>query len=326
MIVVPAALRALGIDLAVGFALPLTRTFRRTTLREGLLLRGPAGWGEWAPFPEYDEAVAARWLAAAVEAATGEWPTARRDTVTVNAIVPALSPEDAATVARAAYEESGCTTVKVKVAESGDALTDDVDRVAAVRAAMPADARIRVDANGGWSLARAREVLPLLGDLEYVEQPCASLADCAAVRDLAPVALDEGVRLADDPVAAAVELRSAADVLVIKAAPLGGVRAALGIAEEVGLPVVVSGALDTAVGLSAGLALAAALPEQPYAAGLGTGRLLARDVTTTPVVPRDGVLLVVRHAPDDAALRDTAMPGGRQGWWSDRLARVAALS
>lgn len=322
---VPVALRELGIEVVVGYALPLRQTFRRTTVREGLLLRGPAGWGEWAPFPEYDDAVAARWLAAAVEAATTGWPAPRRDTVAVNAIVPALAPEDAAALAHDAYAESGCTTVKVKVAEVGKSAADDVERVAAVRAALPSSARIRVDANGGWSLAQAREVLPLLGDLEYVEQPCASLADCAAVRDVARVALDEGVRLAGDPLAARARLRAAADVLVLKATPLGGVRAALDLADALGLPVVVSGALDSAVGLSAGLALAAALPGQPYAAGLGTGRLLARDVTTVPVVPRGGSLLVVRHAPDEATLRELAMPDDRRAWWQLRLARACAL-
>lgn len=325
MTAVPATLRALGVDAVVGYALPLRLRFRRTTVREGLLLRGPAGWGEWAPFPEYDDAVAVRWLAAAVEAATTEWPAPRRDAVAVNAIVPALAPEDAAAVARTACAESGCTTVKVKVAELGQSVADDVDRVAAVRAAMPASALVRVDANGGWSLAQAREALPLLGELEYVEQPCASLTDCAAVRDLARVALDEGVRHSDDPAAAHRELRVAADVVVLKATPLGGVRAALDVADALGLPVVVSGALDTAVGLSAGLALAAALTEQPYAAGLGTGRLLARDVTSVPVVPRGGTLPVVRHAPDEAALREATMPDDRQAWWRLRLARVCAL-
>ncbi len=321
----PAGLRAAGIEDVAAYAVRLRRTFRRTTVREGLLLRGPAGWGEWAPFPEYDDVVAARWLAAALEAATTGWPATRRDLVTVNAIVPALAPQDAATLAYDAAQESGCATVKVKVAEAGQSIGDDVARVAAVRGALPPGTRIRVDANGGWTLAQAREALPLLGELEYVEQPCASLADCAAVRDLTRVALDEGIRLADDPAAARAELRAAADVVVLKAAPLGGVRAALAVAHDLGLPAVVSGALDTAIGLSAGLALAAALPEQPYAAGLGTGRLLAADVTARPVVPRGGALAVVRHVPDDTALRAAAMPVDRQQWWQQRLARAAAL-
>lgn len=282
--------------------------------------------GEWAPFPEYDDATAARWLAAGVEAATAGWPAPLRGEVAVNAIVPALPADDAAAFARAAYEQSGCTTYKIKVAEPGQGPADDVARVAAVRAALPARVRVRVDANGGWSRAEARAVLPRLGELEYVEQPCASLADCAQVRDLAPVAVDEGLRLASDPTAARTlaDIRAAADVVVVKAAPLGGVRPALDLAAALGLPVVVSGALDTAVGLSAGIALAAALPAQPYAAGLGTGRLLARDVTVDPVVPRDGLLAVVRHAPDPHALSAASPPPDRVAWWAARLVRCAA--
>ncbi len=318
---VPPGLAAAGIVEAVPYALALTRTFRRTTVREGVLLRGPAGWGEWAPFPEYDDAVAARWLAAAREAAIRPFPAARRAAVAVNAIVPALQPQAAAAFARCAHDESGCTTIKIKVAEPGEPLETDVARVAAVRAAVPA-ARIRIDANGGWTLPQARAALAALGDLEYVEQPCAALADCAAVRDLAPVALDEAVRLGGADLAA---LRAAADLIVLKAAPLGGVRAALALAERCGLPAVVSGALDTAVGLSAGIALAAALPEQPYAAGLGTGRLLARDVTADPVVPRKGVLAVRRYAPDPRALQGAAPAAERCRWWAARLARAAAL-
>lgn len=316
------ALAARGIEQVVGFALPMARRFRRTTVREGLLLRGPSGWGEWAPFGEYDDAVAARWLAAALEACCGRWPAPRRDVVAVNAIVPALPPGQAALVAREAYEQSGATTFKVKVAEPGEPVAADVARVAAVRAAVPAGSRLRVDANGGWSLAQAREALPQLGELEYVEQPCASLADCAAVRDLAPVALDEAVRLAGADVDA---LRTAADVVVLKPTPLGGVRPALALAERLGLPVVVSGALDSAVGLSVGLALAAALPEQAYAAGLGTGRLLLRDVTAEPLVPRGGVLAVARQVPDPVALAAVAMPAERLARWHERLSRALAL-
>ena len=230
---IPSALANVGITEVVGYALPLTRTFRRTTVREGLLLRGPAGWGEWAPFPEYDDAAAARWLAAAVEAATTAWPAAVRDTVAVNAIVPALPPDEAAAVAAQAYEQSGCTTVKVKVADPGEPLAADVARVHAVRDALPSHARVRVDANGGWTLAQAREVLPQLGELEYVEQPCRTLADCARVRESGvPVAVDEGLRLADDPDSGRTlaAIRAAADVVVVKVAPLGGVRRALAIA------------------------------------------------------------------------------------------------
>lgn len=330
MVVTPSSLARRGIVEVAAFALPMARRFRGTTVREGLLLHGRSGWGEWAPFPEYDDAVAARWLSAALEAATGAWPAAHRSVVTVNAIVPALSPQQSAQVAREAYEQSGATTFKVKVAEPGQSLEDDVARVAAVRGAVPAGSRFRVDANGGWTAAQAREVLASLGELEYVEQPCAALADCAAVRELAPVALDESVRLAPGTGGRAGaggldELRAAADVVVLKPTPLGGVEVALTLAARIGRPVVVSGAMDSAVGLGVGLALAAALPDQQYAAGLGTGRLLGRDVTSVPVVPREGVLPVARHAPDRAALAAVAMPADRLAWWQARLERALAL-
>ena len=162
-----------GILEVVPYAVPLTRRFRGITLREGVLLRGVSGWGEWAPFPEYDDVTGARWLAAALEQATGVWPEPRRGQIAVNAIVPALAPADAAQFARAAYDESGCTTIKVKVAEVGTTSGADRDRVLAIVTALPSHVRIRIDANGGWSPAEAEEALQSLSDLEleYVEQP-----------------------------------------------------------------------------------------------------------------------------------------------------------
>ncbi len=309
---------------AVPFALPMARRFRGTTVREGMLLRGPAGWGEFAPFPEYDASQCARWLAAAVEAAYVGWP------VPVNAIIPAVSADDAAALTRTAVLERGCTTVKVKVAEPGQGPGEDEARVAAVRDCLDAAlgrgaGRIRIDANGAWSADAAVTALARLAhyDLEYVEQPCAALADLVEVRRRSgvPVAADESVRLAADPQAAAASV----DVIIIKVPPLGGVRPALQVAEAaaaVGTPAVVSGALDSCVGLSAGLALAGALPDLPYACGLGTGALLAADLVPEPVVPSGGQLAVVRHAPDlDALLaaRERITPE-RAAWWRERLA------
>lgn len=324
------------LDEVVPFALPLSRRFRGTTLREGLLLRVGGTWGEWAPFPEYDDTTAARWLRGALEAARGEWPAARRDTVTVNAIVPALDPDAVTALVVDAVTVDGCTTVKVKVGERGQDFADDVARVAAVRAALDdcgaLDGRIRVDVNGAWTVAEAFERLAVLDDLagglDYAEQPCATLEEMAELRRLGSVrlAVDEGVRLAEVLDDRTVEsVRDAADVLVLKAVPLGGVRRALDVADAVGRPVTVSGALDSTVGLSAGLALAAALPDPPYACGFGTGRLLAADLTTATALPQDGRLSVVRHLPDPAALAAASPDSDRARWWLARLDRCLAL-
>jgi O-succinylbenzoate synthase len=329
---IPASLRAAGVVQVAAYALPLSRRFRGTMVREGMLLQGPSGWGEWAPFPEYADAAGAAWLAAGLEASTGRWPDPVRAQVTVNAIVPALPPLEAAEFALAAFVESGCTTIKVKVSEVGGSTVDDLERLTAVRDALPGHVKLRADANGAWTVDAALSAMWLFADLdlEYVEQPCASLDECAALRAKRPpglIAVDEGLRLAVDPASRQTrdDVRRAADVAVVKVPPLGGVRSALDIAIGLDMPVVVSGALDSSVGLSAGIALAAALPEQPYAAGLATGRLLSTDVTATPVVPRHGQLHVERHVPDPEALAASAMEPERQLWWQDRLARCAAL-
>jgi O-succinylbenzoate synthase len=327
-----------GLDDSVPFALALSRRFRGTTTREGLLLRVGDGWGEWAPFPEYDDATAARWLRAALEQAAGDWPDAVRDSVPVNAIVPALGPAEVGVLVLDAVQRDGCTTIKVKVAEPGQGFADDVERVAAVRAVLDdcgvAEGSIRVDANGAWSVQEAADRLEVLADLalglEYAEQPCATLAELTELRTLTdvPIAVDEGLRLAGalDDVALAT-IRDAADIVILKAIPLGGVRRALELAERIGRPVTVSGSLDSSVGLAAGLALAGALPDLPYASGLGTGRLLADDLTVRTLLPEDGRLSVVRPAPDlDLLAAASSRLGPDRGrWWQDRLERCLAL-
>lgn len=311
------------LDGAVGFSIPLTTTFRGTGMREGLLLRGPAGWGEFAPFPEYGADESARWLSAAIESAWIGWPDPLRDVVPVNAIVPAVAPDEAAAMVR----DAGCTTVKVKVAEPGQSLDDDVARVDAVRGALGASGRVRIDANGAWTPEAARDALLRLSeyDLEYVEQPCASLAECAALRLVAgvPVAIDEGLRKADDP-HRVVGLREAADVLVLKVPPLGGVRPALAIAETYGLPCVVSSALDSSIGLASGLALAASLPELPFACGLGSGRLLESDVTRDRLVPTSGELRVLPRSPIPDAVEAVGMSPTSISHWRQRLTAAHA--
>ena len=305
---------------------PLTVPFRGVTAREAVLVRGPAGWGEFAPFVEYGDAESARWLAAAVEAAWTGWPAPRRDSVPVNATVPAVP---AAAVPGVLARFPGCTTAKVKVAQAGQALADDVARVAAVRDLLGPAGRIRVDANGAWSVPAAVEALTALAPygLEYAEQPCAGVPELAALRrELAgavPVAADESVRKAADP--ERVALAGAADLVVLKVAPMGGVRAALRVAAGCGLPVVVSSALDTSVGIAAGAALAAALPDLPYACGLGTVGLLATDVTATPLAPLGGRLPVRAVAADPSRLAELAAPADRRDWWVDRLRRCHAV-
>ncbi|CAA9288198.1 MAG: O-succinylbenzoate synthase [uncultured Corynebacteriales bacterium] len=302
---------------------PMRVPMRGVTEREAVLLRGPAGWGEFAPFVEYGDAEAARWLAAAVEAAWSGPPAPVRATVPVNATVPAVA---AAEVPAVLARFPGCTTAKVKV---GGPLAEDLDRVAAVRAALGPAGRIRVDANAAWTVEQAVTALTALAgaDLEYAEQPCATVAELAAVRrrlgGRVAIAADESVRKAADP--ARVALAGAADLVVLKVAPMGGVRAALRIAEGCGLPVVVSSALETSVGIATGVALAAALPELPYACGLGTAGLLAADVTATPLVPEAGALPVRAVEPDEDLLAGLAAPAERRAWWTERLRRCAEL-
>ncbi len=266
------------------FAIPMRTRFRGITVREGALIEGPAGWGEFAPFAEYGPRESARWLASAVEAACVPWPAAVRDRVPVNVTVPAVGPEQAHAIVSAA----GCRTAKVKVAERGQAEAGDIERVAAVRDALGPSGRIRVDANGGWSVETAARVLRALSayGLEYAEQPCATLDELAALRRIVgiPVAADESIRKAEDPLR--VKAAGAADIVVVK------------VAQACGLPAVVSSAVDTSVGLAAGVALAAALPELPYACGLATMSLLTGDVTGDPLAEVNGELPVRRPAVD----------------------------
>jgi O-succinylbenzoate synthase len=306
------------------FSIPMRTRFRGITLREGVLFRGQAGWGEWSPFLEYDPEVAEPWLRCAEEAAARDWPAPLRSTIPVNVTVPAVSPERAHGIVLA----GGCATAKVKVAEPGQTLGDDEARVAAVRDALGPDGRIRVDANGGWDVDRAIGAIRLLdraaGGLEYVEQPCASVEELAAVRRAVdvPIAADESIRRAADPYR--VRDLEAADVAVLKVQPLGGVRACLRIAEDIGLPVVVSSALETSIGIAAGLALAAALPELPYACGLATVQLLTSDVVVSPLLPVAGALPVGVPVLDDDALVALSADPGRVAHWEARLAEVRA--
>lgn len=303
--------------------IPLRVRFRGVEHREVALIRGPMGWGEFAPFLEYEPPEASRWLAAAVEAAHIGWPTPLRDEIPCNATVPAVAP-DAVPGVIARFD--GCETAKVKVAERGQSLADDVERVAAVRDVMGEGGAVRLDANGGWSVDQAVDAITRLASfgLEYVEQPCASVEELREVRTALAhngidvrIAADESIRKAEDPLRVARE--EAADLVVVKVAPLGGVVRALEVVGDCGLPAVVSSALDSSVGIRAGVALAATLPDLPHACGLGTVGLLASDVSRDPLVPVGGNVPVRDIDVDAALLREHAAPEDRVAWWRERV-------
>jgi o-succinylbenzoate synthase len=294
-----------------------------------MVWRGPAGWGEWSPFLDYRGAELVPWLRAAEEAAERGWPAPLRTEIAVNCTIPAVGPELAHDIART----SGCRTAKVKVAEPGQTLADDVSRLEAVRDALGPDGRLRIDANGSWSVDEAVLAVRELDrfDLEYVEQPCASIDELADLRRRLArsglqvlIAADESIRRAQDPYQ--VAQRAAADIAVLKVQPLGGVRACLQIAERIGLPVVVSSALETSVGIRAGLALAAALPDLPYACGLNTVALLADDLAIEPLIAVNGVMKVGDLAIDEATLENHRPDNQVRRFWQARLVQTRELA
>jgi o-succinylbenzoate synthase len=316
-------------DAAHVYAIGMHTRFRGIAVREGILLHGPAGWGEFCPFIEYDDTESVSWLAAAIEQCTVGWPKPVRDRIPINCIIPSVEPERAHDLAA----RSGCSTAKVKVADHPDSLTEDLARLEAIRDALGPDGAIRIDANGVWDIDTAithiRQLDKAAAGLEYVEQPCRTIEELAAVRRRVNVriAADESIRRAEDPLRVAVA--GAADIAVIKCTPLGGVRRSLRVAEAAGLPCVVSSALETSVGLAAQLALAAALPELDYACGLGTLSLLEGDVVAeaASLRPTNGYLPVLRTPPaPDPTLLDTyeLTETKRARWWTERLTRVRA--
>ncbi|MFZ0877786.1 MAG: o-succinylbenzoate synthase [Pseudonocardiaceae bacterium] len=325
----PEGFNALDFDGARVYAIPMRVRFRGIAIREGMLIEGPAGWGEFCPFVDYDDAESAPWLATAIEQCTSGWPPPVRDRIPINCIVPAVDPKRAHEITA----RSGCRTAKVKVADHPESLAEDLARVEAVRDALGPAGAIRVDANGGWDVDTALTHIRLLdkaaSGLEYVEQPCRTIDELATVRRQIDVrvAADESIRRAEDPLRVAVA--NAADVAVIKCSPLGGVRRSLQVAEAAGLPCVVSSALETSVGLAAQLALAGALPDLDFACGLGTLSLLDGDLVagSGSLRPVDGYFPVPCRppAPDPALLdRYELADPRRASWWRDRLRRVRA--
>ena len=309
-------------------SLPLRTKFRGLEERELLLFEGPNGWAEWSPFIEYPDEEAAAWLAAAIDFGYGNLPAMHRDRIPVNATLPAVAPD---LVEKVLSNFGEFSTVKIKVAEPGQSASADLARVSKVKELFP-DSKIRLDANGGFEIEEALDLvnqLQMLGvHLEYFEQPVASIAEMAVLRlqlsrlDV-KIAADESVRKVSDPLA--VAQANAADILVLKAAPLGGINRALAIAAEAELPVVISSALDSSVGLSMGAHLAAAIPNLKFDCGLATSALLAGDVTREPLRAENGFIDVRRVEVDKSKLETFKAQDHREDWWLERLERVYKL-
>jgi len=276
--------------------IPMRHPFRRVDHREAVLMKGPSGWGEFSPFPDYPPVVTARWLAAALELACGSIPSAGRSAIPVNVTVPAVAPDTAASL----VAESGASTAKVKIGNPGDTEADDEERLAAVRDALGAFGHIRIDVNAAWDLETASRRLESLSrfNLQYAEQPVATIEDMSELRRRTdvPIAADELVRESRHPLR--VLEKGAADVLILKCQPMGGVVRVLDLARRSTVPVVISSALETSVGMYAGLLAASLLDELPYACGLGTVALIEGDPTPSPLIPRNGMLEVRRPEPD----------------------------
>ena len=301
-------------------ALPLKSKFRGITVREVALFEGPAGWGEFAPFLEYDDVESSNWLLSAIDAATNQAPMAYRGFIKVNATLPALN--NAKEIQELLQSFTGCDTVKIKVGEN---LGEDIVRVARVRALLP-KAKLRLDVNGIWSVDQALvnlyAIYEEVGPLEYIEQPCATLTELRQLKEKLAIDFkitgDEVIRKAKDPFA--IDLQGAVDVLMLKVAPLGGVTRAREVGAHHKLPMVVSSALDSAVGIGYGLQLAASLPSLDYACGLATGQLLSADVAAMPL--ENGELAVRAISPDADLLAKYAVPVERLTWWKERTKRA----
>ena len=301
-------------------ALPLKSKFRGITVREVAVFEGPAGWGEFSPFLEYDDVESSTWLLSAIDAATNPAPMAYRGFIKVNATLPALT--NAKEIEELLQSFAGCDTVKIKVGEN---LGEDIVRVARVRALLP-KAKLRLDVNGAWSVDQALinlyEIYEEVGPLEYIEQPCATLAELRQLKEKLVIDFkitgDEVIRKAKDPFA--IDLQGAVDVLMLKVAPLGGITRAREIGAHHKLPMVVSSALDSAVGIGYGLQLAASLPSLEYACGLATGQLLSADVAAVPL--ENGELAVRAISPDADLLAKYAVPVERLTWWKERTKRA----
>ena len=311
-------------------SIPLRTKFRGITERELLVFEGPNGFTEWAAFTEYSDEEAAAWLSAAIEWGFADLPTPKRTSVPVNAILPAVAPAD---VAKILTRAGKFQTVKIKTAEKAQTVSDDLARILEVRALYP-EAKIRLDANGGYQLAQAMELLEKLQfegiELEYFEQPVATIAELAEMKievaktgQTTLIAADESVRKSSDPLA--VELAGASDILVLKSAPLGGIASALEIAASSKLPIVPSSAMQSSIGLGAELHFAACLDDLSFDAGLGTMNLFAGDLVKDSLKPIDGVLELRKPEVSTSALDTLKAEDHRYDWWIARLQRCGRL-
>jgi O-succinylbenzoate synthase len=295
-------------------ALPMKTKFRGIQTREVALIQGEFGWGEFSPFLEYDDAESAPWLASAIEAATQPKPELYRTEVSVNGTIPALN--DVQDLERIIDSFPGVKTFKVKV---GSDVSEDLLRLDLIRNIRP-DTVIRIDVNGLWSVEEAEMFLNSVGDIEYVEQPCATIEELRELKKRLDVKIvgDEVLRKAKDPFN--VDLSGAVDYLMLKVQPLGGIRRAHKLAEHHNLPVVVSSALESAVGINYGLTLAASFQDLNFDCGLGTGSLMAKNVADLAIV--DGKIAIDDVVPNFDGLDVSA---DRYEWWKNRIMRTSEL-
>ena len=295
-------------------ALPMKTNFRGVTVREVALIQGEYGWGEFSPFLEYDDAESAPWLACAIEAATQPKPKLFRTEVTVNGTIPALNSREE--LERVVKSFPGVTTFKVKV---GSNASEDIARINVLRSLRP-NAKLRIDANGLLSVEQAVSLLQLVGDIEYIEQPCATVEELRELKKRVDVKIvgDELLRKAKDPFA--IDLSGAVDYLMLKVQPLGGIKRSHQLAQHHKLPVVVSSALESAVGINYGLTLAASFEDMNFDCGLGTGSLLAKNVAQLPIV--DGKIQISDVVPN---LEGLDVSADRYEWWKNRIMRTAEL-
>ena len=299
-------------------ALPTKTNFRGITLREVALFQGEYGWAEFSPFLEYVDSESALWMKSAIEAATQPRPTFFRSAVPVNGTIPAIS--DGVRLKEIIESYPGCKTFKVKVGEN---LNEDLIRLQLLRTMRPA-AAIRLDVNGLWSVADALKNLTIIvkeiGEIQYVEQPCGSIDELRELKANADfdlrIAADEVIRKAEDPFA--IDLDGAADIVMLKVQPLGGITRAMAIAAHHNLPVVVSSALESAIGINYGLELAASIENLEFDCGLATGSLLATNVATLPIV--DGAIAL---GDLDINLDSLDVAPERFEWWKNRAMRCA---
>ena len=295
-------------------SLPMKTNFRGINHREVAFFEGPQGWAEFSPFLEYSDEESSHWLACAIEAATQAPPTLYRSSIGVNATMPALNSESEIADVLAGFP--GCTTVKIKV---GTNEKEDLERIATVRKLSP-QSKIRIDVNGLWSVDQAAKFLDSCGEIEYVEQPCATVVELRELKSRVDVKIvgDEVLRKSKNPFE--LDLDGAIDIVMLKVQPLGGIRNAHALAAHHKLPVVVSSALESAVGINYGLTLAASFEEMSYDCGLGTGSLLAKNVAEIPIV--DGKMQIQRFEPNFDGL---AVSADRFDWWKNRIMRTAAV-